>query len=52
MILKSTYIDIIYNYRFVVKDMNKRNRPIKLEDLAKKLKVSKVTISKALAGSS
>src|SRR5665811_712812 len=28
--------------------MNKRNRPIKLEDLAKKLKVSKVTISKAL----
>ena len=28
--------------------MNKRYRPIKLEDLAKKLKVSKVTISKAL----
>src|ERR1035441_5586725 len=28
--------------------MNKKNRPIKLEDLAKKLKVSKVTISKAL----
>ena len=28
--------------------MNKRNRPVKLEDLAKKLKVSKVTISKAL----
>lgn len=28
--------------------MNKKYRPIKLEDLAKKLKVSKVTISKAL----
>jgi LacI family transcriptional regulator len=28
--------------------MIKKNRPIKLEDLAKKLKVSKVTISKAL----
>ena len=29
-------------------NMNKKYRPIKLEDLAKKLKVSKVTISKAL----
>jgi len=28
--------------------MNRRYRPVKLEDLAKKLKVSKVTISKAL----
>jgi LacI family transcriptional regulator len=28
--------------------MNKKYRPVKLEDLAKKLKVSKVTISKAL----